>query len=248
MSDLTLFLYGSSNVRSVLVDGEPWFVAGDVCAVLGIVNVSDALSRIDPVSIGQTDVPNANGRLRSTNVVDESGLYELIIRSDKPDAVPFRRWITREVLPAIRRTGQFVPAPRLPQSFAAALQLAADQARELETAHALVLEQAPKVEFHDRFVTADGLYKIGDVAKVLALPSMGQNKLFQFLRIQGVLIRSGESRNSPYQRHVEAGRFVIKVTTYPIGEDRTGTSKTTYATPKGLAYIADLVKQYGPSA
>jgi anti-repressor protein len=177
--------------------------------------------------------------------VDEGGLYELIIRSDKPEAVPFRRWVTREVLPAIRRTGRYAAVPA---TYADALELAARQARALDAA-ALELEAArPAVEFHEQFVTADGLYKIGDVAKVLALPGMGQNKLFRFLRIQGVLIRSGESRNSPYQRHVEAGRFVIKVTTYPIGEDRTGTSKTTYATPKGLAYIADLVKQYGASA
>lgn len=107
------FDFGGLRVRVILRDGEPWWVAADVCAVLEIVNVSDALSRLDEHDIGQAEVVDSAGRRNpNARIVNESGLYELVIRSDKPAARPFRRWVTSEVLPAIRKTGSYAIAPR----------------------------------------------------------------------------------------------------------------------------------------
>lgn len=103
------FSYAGRPVRVVDLDGEPWFVAADVCAVLGIRDVSDAVGRLDDADRGQTPIRSVpGGQARLMWAVSEAGLYELIIRSDKPEARPFRRWVTSEVLPSIRRTGAYV--------------------------------------------------------------------------------------------------------------------------------------------
>ena len=104
---MQLFDFDGSDVRVVLVDDEPWFVASDVCKVLGIQNVGNALARLDELSIRQADVENARGQMRKTKIVNEPGLYELVLRSDKPQARKFTRWVTREVLPQIRKTGKY---------------------------------------------------------------------------------------------------------------------------------------------
>jgi len=106
------FEYGDVEVRTIVVDGEPWFVAADVCAVLGIANSRDALTRLDEADIRQTDV-RSGGQNRQVKIVNESGLCDLIIRSDKPQAKPFRRWVTSEGLPSIRKTGS-CGTPALP--------------------------------------------------------------------------------------------------------------------------------------
>lgn len=107
MSELTPFDFHSHRVRVVTIDGEPWFVVNDVCAALGIDNPRDAIVRLRSVSVGQTDVQDSAGRMRRTNVVNESGLYRLILRSDKPEAEAFQDWVTDDVLPQIRRTGGY---------------------------------------------------------------------------------------------------------------------------------------------
>lgn len=104
---MQLFDFDGSDVRVVLVDDEPWFVAGDVCKVLGISNVGNALARLDDLNIRQTDVENARGQMRKTKTVNEPGMYELVFRSDKPQAREFTRWVSAEVLPQIRKTGSY---------------------------------------------------------------------------------------------------------------------------------------------
>jgi prophage antirepressor-like protein len=109
MNDQALkqFDFRGASVRTVMIKGEPWFVARDVCEILGIENVSDALSRIKSVNIGNTDVENSRGQLRKTKIVNESGLYRLIFQSRKPEAEKFTDWVTGEVLPQIRKTGRY---------------------------------------------------------------------------------------------------------------------------------------------
>ena len=113
------FNYGDDQVRTIVIDGEPWFVASDVCAVLGIANSRDAVTRLDEASVGSIDVPNANGALRRTKIVNEEGLYDLVLDSRKPEAKAFRRWITSEVLPSIRKA----ELPRLCEPLQVASQL-----------------------------------------------------------------------------------------------------------------------------
>jgi len=255
MSDLIPFEYGQSAVRVVMIGGEPWFVAADVCRVLEHTNPSVAvrmlesedvrvLPRSEALNFGlaATDL-----RAQSMNVISEPGLYTLIMRSNVPAAKPFRRWVTSEVLPSIRKTGQYAVAEQfaIPRTYAEALELAAAQARAIEDRDRELAAAAPKVDFFDRYVDAAGNYKVGDVAKVLGVVGLGPNRLFQILREEGVLISGGKSHNAPYQRHINAGRFVVKVTSYDRPDGSQGTSMTTYATPKGLDYIRKVVASMG---
>lgn len=114
----TIFAYNDTLVRAVMIDGEPWWIANDVCAALGIDNPRMALTRLDEDGVSQTDVIDALGRTQRTNIVNEPGLYELIFRSDKPEARTFRRWVTREVLPSIRKTGAYLTPDTEPDTAA----------------------------------------------------------------------------------------------------------------------------------
>jgi anti-repressor protein len=255
MNDLTLFEYSGTAVRVVMIDGEPWFVAADVCRVLEHTNPSVAvrmlevedvrvLPRSEALNFG---LATTDLRAQFLNVISEPGLYTLIMRSNVPAAKPFRRWVTSEVLPSIRKTGQYAvaePAPALP-SYTEALRQLADSLDAQESQRQELAAAAPKVDFFDRYVDAAGNYKIGDVAKVLAIPGLGQNRLFQILREEAVLISGGRSHNAPFQRHVNVGRFVVKVTSYDKPDGSAGTSMTTYATAKGLDYIRKVVASMG---
>lgn len=242
MSELTPFSYGAHQVRTILIDGEPWFVAADICSALELDHVHKALDRVDQAD--RTQIPvRSGGQHRPMWTVNESGMYELIIRSDKPEARKFRRWITSEVVPAIRKTGRYEvaadPQWQIPQSYAAALELAALQARELEAAR-------PAVEFVGKFVSGAGTYLLREVAAVLNVKGMGQNNLFAFLRDHGVLIKDGDSRNLPYRRHIEADRFEVKVG--QRDNSRTGEPvavRTVRVTPRGLDYIRGLLESNG---
>lgn len=108
MSNIQIFNYQSNEVRTVEMGGEPWFVLKDVCTVLGISHITDTAKRMDEDEVGQTEVIDSMGRKQSTYIINESGLYNVILRSDKPEAKPFRKWVTSEVLPSIRKNGGYI--------------------------------------------------------------------------------------------------------------------------------------------
>src|SRR5690606_35802145 len=169
-TDLTVFRYDDNPIRTVLVDGEPWFIAADVCAVLGIANVGNALARLDDDE--KDSIRLADGTPGNPNkaIVNEPGLYSLILRSDKPEAKAFKRWVTHEVLPAIRKTGRYEvqPAYRLPQSYSEALRELADQVERNEQLQAELEQAAPKAHSWDVLASGDGDYSVGDAAKILS--------------------------------------------------------------------------------
>ena len=107
-TDIQIFNYNGKNVRTVEKDGEPWFVLKDVCEVLGIAAHKVTARRLDADEVCQTPLTDSMGRSQSTCVINESGLYNVILRSDKPEAKPFRRWVTSEVLPSIRKHGTYM--------------------------------------------------------------------------------------------------------------------------------------------
>ena len=107
MNELQIFNYYGNSVRTVEISGEPWFVLKDVCAVLGIANHKMTAQRLDGDEVSLTDLTDALGRQQETTIINESGLYNVILRSDKPEAKPFRKWVTAEVIPAIRKTGGY---------------------------------------------------------------------------------------------------------------------------------------------
>lgn len=169
MSDLVHFEYKGQPVRSLTIDGEPWFVAPDACEILGHSRVSNALRALDSEDLGTHLVSNKIGTEVPTQIVSEPGLYVLILRSNRPEAGEFRRWVTREVLPQIRRTGSYsvsaTPASRfeIPKTHAEALRMAAEQMERADAAEALAVQQGeelesarPKAEYVDEFVKGDG--------------------------------------------------------------------------------------------
>lgn len=115
MANIQVFEYQNSKVRTVDVDGEAWFVLKDVCGVLDIADHKVVARRLDEDEVCQTPLTDSMGRQQSTTIINESGLYHVILRSDKPEAAPFRRWVTNDVLPAIRKTGSY-NAPQLTRS------------------------------------------------------------------------------------------------------------------------------------
>ena len=144
MANIQVFEYQNNKVRTVDVDGEAWFVLKDVCAVLGISNNRMAADRLDDDEKGVSLIDTLGGKQEMV-IVNESGLYHVILRSDKPEAAPFRRWVTNDVLPAIRKTGSY-NAPQLTRSQLLATALIAAH-EELEEKDKQIAELTPDAEF-----------------------------------------------------------------------------------------------------
>ena len=183
MSNLIEFNFNENPVRSILIDGNPFFIARDICLSLDIEDTSKAVSRLDEdEKLSRTLF--VSGQNRNVTLINESGLYSLILTSRKDAAKKFKKWITSEVLPEIRKTGSYSASPKLPQTFAEALQLAADQARQLEIA-------APKAEYFDKVAERSGLLNATQVAQKVQMSAMKMNKHLDELNVyNGAVKRS----------------------------------------------------------
>lgn len=235
MNELQVFnnaMFG--NVRIILQDNEPWFVAKDVCDCLEHTNTTMALQRLDDDERAKLNL----GRQGEANVVNEYGLYSLVMSSRKPEAKEFKRWITHEVLPTLRRTGSY--SLNIPQTLPEALRAYADEVEQHNKTKALVEAQRPKVIFADAVSSSVTDILIGDLAKLLNQNghNIGQNRLFERLRNEGFLIsRKGGSYNMPTQRAMEMGLFRIKETAITHSDGRTSINKTPKVTGKGQLYF-----------
>ncbi len=228
------FNYGNVAVRTVVIDGEPWFVLADLCKVLDISNVGNVAARLDEAGVRQTDI-RSGGQIRSVTIVSEPGMYEVVIRSDKPEAVAFRRWITGTVLPEIRKTGSFNAQPAINGGDITRLELieiARNAEMERLALEAKNAELEPKADAYDNFMDSTGKYSVGAVAKMLG---SSQNKLFRDLRNAGVLIAKGSMRNTPYQPYMH--HFEVKAHEYERSNGEIGCSYTTYVQPSGIDFI-----------
>ena len=133
MNELKVFNYQDNEVRTVEINGEPWFVLKDVCAVLGLSTPARVAERLDSDEVSQTHLTDSLGREQETTIINESGLYNVILRSDKPEAKPFRKWVTREVLPSIRKTGGYGQKALSPmEMFSLQAQINVEQERRLK--------------------------------------------------------------------------------------------------------------------
>lgn len=155
MNEMKIFDYHGNTVRTVERDGEPWFVLKDVCAVLGLSTPARVAERLDSDEVSQTHLTDSLGREQETTIVNESGLYNVLLRSDKPEAKPLRKWVTSEVLPSIRKTGSYNQKPLSPvEMFAMQAQINLDQERRLKAVEekqdrfdgALAVMAAPMLE------------------------------------------------------------------------------------------------------
>ena len=143
MNNIVPFNFKGNQVRVVDRDGDPWFVAADVCAVLEIVNPSDAIKRLDD---DESTLARIEGNHRPINLINESGLYSLILRSDKPEAKPFRKWVTAEVLPAIRKTGRYETPESPVHALLRSVQLMVEHEERLNQQQAQIAAIAQKQE------------------------------------------------------------------------------------------------------
>ena len=248
MSNIRIFNYNSSEVRTIQTDGEPWFVLRDVCNVLGISHVKDTADRLDQDEVGQTEVIDSLGRKQTATIINESGLYNVILRSDKPEAKPFRKWVTSEVLPTIRRHGLYATPDTVEKMLAdpdTTIKLL--ETIKQERASRLALEaqaeaDKPKVLFADAVSASHTSILVGDLAKLLRQNGVdiGQNRLFSFLREKGYLCSQGERYNLPTQRSMDRGWFQVKETTINQPNGSVRITRTVKVTGKGQQYFINL--------
>lgn len=246
MTAVEQFTYGNLPVRTVMVDGEPWFVVADVCRVLGIGKANDAVRGLDDDERGTDSIRTPSG-MQEMLICSESGLFSLILRSRKPEARAFRRWVTHDVLPTIRRTGRYgsdadmlmaLPSSQL-------LALAAEAAKRAEDAAARIALDAPKVLFADAVTASVDSILVARLANILKQNGrdIGQNRLFALLREDGYLGTRGENYNRPTQKAMDRGLFeaVERTVQNPDGTPRL--TFTTKVTGKGQQYF---INRYAP--
>lgn len=244
-NEIQQFDFKGASLRT-LTDkaGEPWFVAKDVCDILGHSNVSMALDRLDDDERSKFNL----GRQGETNIVNEAGLYVLVLGSRKPEAHEFKRWVTHEVLPQIRRTGGYIPTTDVDDDMTILAKAVMIGQRTMEAQKRKIAEQQtridelqPKARFADAVAASDGTCLVGELAKMLRQNGMdiGQNRLFRLLQADGYLGKSGSNRNVPTQRAMDLGLFRIKETTVTHADGHTTVSRTPKVTGKGQRYFID---------
>ena len=225
------------EIRTALIENEPWFVAVDVCRALEIGNSSQAISRLDADEKMITLISNEGNKRGNPNmtVVNEPGLYTLILSSRKPEAKAFKRWITHDVIPMIRKTGGYMTESlldRIQKEPAVIIELAQTLLKETNRANALEAELGiarPKAEYFDAFVNPDDCTNIRTTAKELKIP---ERKFVKFLLNEGYLFRSPSGQLLPYNKKSNEGLFIVRdFVTFRY------TGSQTYFTPKGKNVI-----------
>lgn len=228
MSEITVFNNENfGDVRIVQMDDDPWFVAKDVTDILMYQNGRDALSRhVDDED--KADVVIHDGsQNRNMTIINESGLYSLVLSSKLESARKFKRWITSDVIPQIRKTGAY----HTPKTYAEALRALADEAEKAEALKKQNQLMQPKADFFDAVTDSKQAIPIGDVAKILDI-GIGRNKLFEFLRQKSILT----SDNRPYQKYIDSGYFRVIEQKYEVnGEVRINIKTLVFQ--KGIDWI-----------
>ena len=239
MNDIQIFTYNSNEVRTVEMNGEPWFVLKDVCEVLGIANHKMTAQRLDADEVSLTDLTDSMGRQQETTVINESGLYNVILRSDKPEAKPFRKWVTSEVLPSIRKHGAYMT----PETLQAAIlnpdtmiqlcqQLKAEQDKNAALTAAnsqLTVDKQimqPKADYFDELVDRNLLTSFRETAKQLEIK---EKVLIQFLLEKKYIYRDKKGKLMPYAEK-NNGLFEVKEC---FNEKTQWSGTQTLVTPKG---------------
>ena len=252
-NELQKFDFRGTSLRTLTdEEGEPWFVAKDVCDILGMSNPSMAVIALDKDEVAQIDpkdyLGSENRSNQAVNIVSEPGLYKLIMRSRKPEAKEFQRWVTHEVLPQIRKTGGYIPTSEsdsdediMARAVLVAQKTIERKNQQLQAKDAQIKVLEPKARFADAVAASDGTCLVGELAKMLRQNGMdiGQNRLFRLLQADGYLGKSGSNRNVPTQRAMDLGLFRIKETTVTHADGHTTVSRTPKVTGKGQRYFID---------
>ena len=250
-NELQLFNFESQKLRTLQINGEPFFVGKDLAEILGYQNGSRDINRhVDEED--RTKMMLSDGRQsKETIIINESGMYSLILSSKLPNAKKFKRWVTSEVLPAIHKTGVYMTDKKAAQiisdksgnALADLLQQAANQLKQKDMQ---IQEMKPKVLFADSVATSHTTILVGELAKILKGNGIdiGANRLFAWMRNQGYLInRKGSDWNMPTQKSMDLGLFKIKETTINHSNGSTSISKTPKVTGKGQQYFINKLSK-----
>lgn len=257
---MQLFSFEGNKVRTLKVGDEPRFVAKDIAKILGYSRTADAVrTHVDPEDKGVGEIQTPGGK-QKLQIINESGLYSLILSSKMPNAKRFKRWVTSEVLPAIRKHGAYMTDEKAfdvvnnKDGLASLLQQAADQLRQKNIQ---IEEMKPKALFADAVASSKSTVLIGDLAKMIKQNgvhylyilkddsakrlAMGPNNLFKWMRQNHWLIaRKGSDYNSPTQKSMSMGLFEIKEKTIVHSDGHTTISKTPKVTGKGQQFFINL--------
>lgn len=244
------------EVRTLIKNGEPWFVGKDIAEILGYSNTKDALAThveaedkevIQRSENATLEIPN-----RGLTIINESGLYSLILSSKLPTAKKFKHWITAEVLPTIRKHGAYMTEQTIEQALTnpdflirLATQLKDEQTKNKQL-EAKVEEQKPKVIFAESVVASDGTILIRELAKLITQNGVkiGEERLFQWMRDNGYLIRKkGTDYNTPTQRSAELGILTISKTVINKPDGTILVRQTPRVTGKGQIYFINKFKE-----
>lgn len=226
------------QVRTVMQNGELWFVAADVCKSLEVQNPTDAIKKLDEDEKARLNLGLSGG---DTNVVNEPGLYGLVLRSRKPEAKAFKRWITHEVIPSIRKSGGYIAGQESMTDAELLSKALLVAKRQIDARDKQIADMQPKALFADAVSASSSSILIGELAKLLRQNGrdIGQNRLFQWLREQGYLCTKGSAYNCPTQRSMELGLFEIKETAITHSDGHITINRTPKVTGKGQVYFVD---------
>lgn len=235
------------NVRTVEIESEPWFSGKDVAEALGYSNPRKAvLDHVDEEDKGVTKCDTLGGQ-QDMSIINESGLYSLVLSSKLPSAKKFKKWITSEVIPSIRRLGGYIVGQEslsdeelMAKALLVAKNKIAERDKLLEEKEQRIEQMRPKEIFADAVSVSDTAILIGELAKIIKQNGIdiGQNRLFEWMRRQGYLIsRSGIDYNMPMQKSMDMGLFEIKERTLTNPDGSVRITKTVLVTGKGQQYF-----------
>lgn len=241
-----IFDFHGQEVRAVTIDNEPYFVGKDIADILGYQRADNAIRNHVDEEDKLTHRFSASGQNRNMTIINESGLYSLILSSKLPQAKEFKRWVTSEVLPTIRKNGMYATDELLdnPDFAIAALQKLKEEREAKKQLEAQIEADRPKVIFSDAVSASHTSILVGEFAKIMRQngADMGQNRMFAWLRENGYLIsRKGSDRNMPTQKSMELGLFEIKETTINHSDGHISISKTPKITGKGQLYFTEKI-------
>lgn len=232
MNNIQIFKYENNDVRTVEMNGEPWFVLKDVCVVLGLGTVSKVADRLDADEKGMNQIHTLGG-MQDVTVINESGLYNVILRSDKPEAKPFRKWVTSEVLPSIRKNGgyiagqeQLTPSELMAKALLVANKTLAERDARISELTVQNAIMQPKAEYFDELVDRNLLTSFRETAKQLGVE---EKKFISFLMEKKYIYRDKKAKLMPYADK-NNGLFEVKEC---FNEKTKWSGTQTLITPKG---------------
>ena len=237
-----IFHYNNHPFRTVQSGGEAWFVAVDICKMLGLAQVSRAVGRLDEDEVRLLKVthPQNPDRSVTVNAVNEAGLYQLILSGNKPEAKLFRRWVTSEVIPALRQTGYYQLSERQSERGNLLQFSRRDLIHLALSAEAECEKLRPKAEYFDRVADTRDSFSLGETAKLLEIAGFGRNNLIKFLRATGVLMEG----NIAKQRYVDRGYFHVVLHEYSAADGELRVQAVTRVYAKGIDYIRRRLNDY----